>query len=622
MTCMHFNSVKRIRRNGEVWDIPLKPGINLLIGRPNVSKTTTLEIISFCLGHRDAARKEFIDSIVQEYEYFELDITIGDSTHVIRRHLHTSGMLSLCEVDGIAYDSDSFQRWLGDRLNWTGFKFPKGRNYAIATEEVSLTFRSVLRHLYRNASSWASFAAKEDEIFRRAVTAFLLGIADEFYAGQDVQQAKGELEKRSLESRRLQLKNTLDSVVRRVTDGFRVQGITTFDTLPDVIAEIDLSIANTTQQLRSLRETIRSRPELAVSQDETLASLRAETREAESHQAALSEAVAEQRKLAVEMSNELLRLGRAKFSATVLSGLRVTQCPACLQSIDAGARSQHLQPYVCYVCSQPVSEDTRVRRLELEEATLKSELEELTETIGSITSQVEAIRARRAFLTEAQSALLTEMEAARETFISPYLQEFELLQRQLGQLEQRRASLDHLRGLQELISSVDDQLYTVETKLLATQQRVTASIPDYELIRERTDKFSSEMNRFLSLLPGDHFGTVTQRQDDLDFMVGVDRWNLALGNEWKILFLLAYHFAQFKMLSDGLSPHPGFVILDNPFQHGIEESLVIRALQMFSELLQQNDSFQMIVTARKPLPSVHATVYQFTNPSFLPADPD
>jgi len=116
------------------------------------------------------------------------------------------------------------------------------------------------------------------------------------------------------------------------------------------------------------------------------------------------------------------------------------------------------------------------------------------------------------------------------------------------------------------------------------------------------------MNEFIDSLdsPDGIGGLVSISERDFTFYVGREEWENALGNERRVLFLLAYHYAYLRLASEEDVPHPQFVILDNPFQQDVDPLLVQQGLEQLSRVCDQREGFQVIVATRRRLQNIGA----------------
>ncbi|MFE5556719.1 hypothetical protein [Streptomyces sp. NPDC056544] len=119
------------------------------------------------------------------------------------------------------------------------------------------------------------------------------------------------------------------------------------------------------------------------------------------------------------------------------------------------------------------------------------------------------------------------------------------------------------------------------------------------------------MNRFLAEFQGDPWvdRLVSITDSDLAFYVGTRPWDQALGVEAKVLFFLAYSYATLFLQRDldKECAFPGLLLLDNPYQQGIDESVVRRVLHMLAQAASETGT-QVISTQALTPPSDPKTV--------------
>jgi hypothetical protein len=616
MSRLRIDSLNRKRRDGSNWLIRFSPGLNLLVGDRNTSKSTTLQIIDFCLGNDHNAERRFGRQLSAEYEAFELEVTVDGSTHRLSRRLHEQGQLTRTIIDDEIVDTAGFNEWIARKLDW-GWPpptIPKGVLLPEASEEIPLTFRATLRHLYRNASSWTSWADREFEYLRRAVLAQFLGIIEPLFQGSRVQITRYEMQRQALEVRRTELREFLDRVVRRVAEGFRESGQTGLDSLEPAITETEARIQALGNRRLALATQVRASPQFAVEDDVRLSSLNVRTDEASREVDELSQIVAEQQRLITTLDGDIARFDRALTAGRLLEHFDVTVCPVCYQAVQPPVGDGVLAAVECYLCHQPLRAESVERRIDLERKTVWSERQEL----GTLTAELsERLGQRSRELEQLQTerrTLLSDIERRRRDMLSPLVTEFEEIQRELGRLEQQRESLGRLAGLRDQVTAIDAEILRIEQAL--EQLQVAAAIIDREraLIRDRCDGLATQMNIFSDALSGDAplGGPVSIDPRDLTFYIGSGQWQYTLGDERKVLFFLAYHYGLLELASALDTPFPRLAILDNPFQQDVPVSQVEAALSLLAEHCARNESSQVIVTSRRPVPALDANRITFS----------
>lgn len=177
-----LDTLRKYRSDGEIEVMSFDPRVSVIVGPPNSSKTTSLRMIDFCLGDADPADRALGPAIVENYLGLELDLSVSGTRYTVRRGIQsTFGLLTRVRVGDADLALRDFQAWLMRELDWPELSVPKGRDPRVATELVPLTFRSLLRHIYRKENSWLDFASREEEFLRRAVIAYFLGFAEALY---------------------------------------------------------------------------------------------------------------------------------------------------------------------------------------------------------------------------------------------------------------------------------------------------------------------------------------------------------------------------------------------------------------------------------------------------------
>ncbi|MFD4116806.1 hypothetical protein ACFWSJ_25555 [Streptomyces niveus] len=116
---------------------------------------------------------------------------------------------------------------------------------------------------------------------------------------------------------------------------------------------------------------------------------------------------------------------------------------------------------------------------------------------------------------------------------------------------------------------------------------------------DRCGLFADRMNSFLQKYRGRGWvkGNITISDSDLTFYVGTRPWNQILGAELRVLFFLAYSYATLFLANDldEECAFPGFLMLDNPYQQGIDGTVIKSVLQDLGEAAQTTGT-QIITT--------------------------
>lgn len=130
------------------------------------------------------------------------------------------------------------------------------------------------------------------------------------------------------------------------------------------------------------------------------------------------------------------------------------------------------------------------------------------------------------------------------------------------------------------------------------------------------------MNSFLAEFQGNVWvrSDVSIRDSDLTFYVETRPWDQALGAEAKVLFFLAYSYATLFLERDldRECAFPGFLLLDNPYQQGIDQSIVGRVLLKLADAARETGT-QVISTQAVTPPKNPQTIRQIPMPTVYAA---
>ncbi|MEU4134453.1 hypothetical protein [Streptomyces wuyuanensis] len=139
---------------------------------------------------------------------------------------------------------------------------------------------------------------------------------------------------------------------------------------------------------------------------------------------------------------------------------------------------------------------------------------------------------------------------------------------------------------------------------------------------DRCELFADRMNGFLARYRDNVWvtGDVSIRDTDLTFYVGTRPWNQGLGAEAKVLFFLAYSYATLFLERDldQECAFPGLLLLDNPYQQGINPAVVRRVLEDLATAARDTGT-QVISTQALQPPRNPATIRQIEMPNVYAA---
>lgn len=368
--------------------LQFEDGVNVVVGRPNTGKTRWLQTLDYLLG--DSGNSPFEQSddehLALKYAAAGVDLLVAGEAIKIERKWNEPGARSKVFVNGVPMGAQDFQLLLLEKLNIPLVHFPKGNPYSGQTWP-QLSFRMLLRHLYRRQRFWNDLADLQPEGEQHACLLQFLGLAQNVFSEEYGELIRLRSEATKLKARREQYELTLAQLAGDVlTDGKSNGSIS----LPGV-KEAERRLEDHAAQLRdkrlSILEAARTKVVPAEHRSRTAelgekrATLVIGIEELQRRAKAVEERSAEMRAYKDTLLAEIDRINRVADAGEVLADIRVTHCPACDQPVD-----QKVNSHECFLCHQdlphgPALEHLGTARLKFEGDRLKAELDEAVQLI-------------------------------------------------------------------------------------------------------------------------------------------------------------------------------------------------------------------------------------------------
>ncbi|WP_369199275.1 hypothetical protein [Streptomyces sp. PU-14G] len=331
---------------------------------------------------------------------------------------------------------------------------------------------------------------------------------------------------------------------------------------------------------------------------------------------ALEQLASEHAYSAQTVTSEVTRMERLIASVEIFDALPVQLCPACEQRVDP--HREHDES-ACYLCFQPVSDDQRRRRAQVEIRSLKSELADLEDVTARTAVDLHTARTRRTELQDEQTTRLAHrINEQRAAQLAPFMATLENLAGQIAQLEQKMTAFPAIEEILQRRLVASQAVAAAQQTVDALGQEPAAVAAASLASVERCAVFAERMNEFLHRYRerGWVKGASTINDSDLTFYVGTRPWDQALGAETKVLFFLAYSYATLFLASDldEEAAFPGLLLLDNPYQQGIGNTVVDDVLRDLANAAQATGT-QVISTQAVPVPRDPATIQVIRMPT-------
>lgn len=574
--------VKRLSRFpvfDESDDISFTLGVNVLIGPPNTGKSKWLSMLDYLMGEPGSPEDAFGEDLAAKYERVRAVIEINGEEIAIERRWKERGSRTKVFVNETPINAGDFSVFILERLGIPVLHIPKGNPYSDNTWP-ELSWRMLLRHIYRQQRFWADFADKQPEREQLACLLHFLGVAEHLYSEQYndlVAKSKQIIE---FQGAKKQFANILSEVSKEIIDEQEIQVSPTVASLDQVIERITVSM----QELQEKRESIiYSLTENVESQNaqrdgDAFHQLREEwSRYQDLRERILlqlnqtTQRLEELQNYRTSITNELGRLSRVKSAGRIFGALKVTHCPACDQPIQASQNGKEQ----CYLCKQPLLGEvydsvSAEDRINLEVDQLRSELQEANELIDKLSTEREQAQTEAIRIDEALSRIDAHLRPVRRATAAILPPEIGILDMEVGRLQERIRQLDRIKGALRLRDDLSKQIDTIQAEI----SRLEAAVNQQEALinfSQSADVMTEGMNTYLNTLVNNGRPLWTQSPiytalNDRAFTatVGKSKWSTILGGTLMLYFLMSYHYALLNLSNKEPYHYPGFAILDFP----------------------------------------------------------
>jgi uncharacterized coiled-coil DUF342 family protein len=613
-----FLSIGRIERRlatGNTEDLVFKPGVNVVVGRPNTGKTKWLQTLDFLLG--DPGENPFEGAeetgLADKYDSAAADLVIGDERVRIERRWREAGAKTKIFVDDNGMTARDFQQWLMGKLGIPLLNFPKG-NPTSGQTWPELSFRMLLRHIYRQQRFWGDIADKQPEGEQHACILQFLGLAEHIFNDDYGQLIKLKMQSERLRARRDQYAQTLEELGREIVSepGMTV-GVTT--------ATIKVAEDRLSQEIESLRSRrtdllseARDRAvppkqrgrisELSEKRAVTLVTIEELRRKAKES----AERLANVRQYRTELADELERMTRAKDAGAVLADLKITHCPACDQAVSQTADIAAGECFLCHqhVSDEPLMEELGAVRLRFERDRLNGELKEANALVEVLERDAKRIANDLATAQEDLKKFENELAPARQAVSALVQEDVSAIDMALGEANERQRQLGRITAALTLGEQLTKEIEAIEREIEPLRERVdeAARATDFDAA---TAQLEDGMNAYLTaineLRPGawrHNPVTIDASRSAFTIRVGARRWHAVLGGTDTLYFLMAYQYGLLTLSDKPGRHYPGLSIIDVPGEFSGEavedkENFIV---QPFIDLLSRDQykGGQLLIT--------------------------
>jgi hypothetical protein len=568
---LNILSVTRAREDGPDEEISLHPGMNLIIGRPNSGKSSWLKFIDYLLGSRKGDPSEALgEQLANKYSKAWAILELAGKSHRVERRWTVRGGKNRLWLDDLAITPDEFSDFFLEQLGAPVIRYPSGNPYADRSWP-TLSWRTLMRHVYRREDQWVSLAPKQPEGAIHACMLEFAGLAQAVYPPA----LANYVEKRRLIGQLIARRENFVQILRQVTEELLGFGLPDGDLSREFLDSKREDIAMRRSNLEDERESYVA--ENLTNQDkpkEPLLDLAEELAAIDSQMFDLASAIegARQRIAEIEDHTEVIhaeeqRLRRAMIAGNTLADLKITHCPACDTPVQSRPGT------LCFLCGNPArSISTPDERMEFERAQVREELKESEQLLSSLRIGLDELLSSRGVLEHKRSevrAAYSSLTGANAVLDDPHLREIDM---GLGSLAAKQAQMESLGRLLLQREELSQEISGLERKIEALENEIRSASEEANF--EMASQFLSDaMNDYLEALntaendqrwPFNRAVDFDLRKDGYSLRVEGKSWTSKLGGTLRLYFYLAYHYAMMATMTGEDRHYPGVLILDFP----------------------------------------------------------
>lgn len=597
--------------------LTFRPGVNVIVGRPNTGKTKWLQMLDYLMGDPGKPEDAFDADIAEKYDAVRAVFDIDGEELVIERNWKKRGYKSKVIVDGEAIPASEFSPVLLSKLELPILNYPSGSPYRGRWN--SLSWRTLLRHIYRQQRFWGDFADKQPENEQLACLFQFLGVAENLYS-----DAYGELiEKRKrifqIDGAKETFVDMLNQISKELIGEKEVQVSVTAESIDSAIERLKLEIR---EQEHERDETVRGILNEAIHVDgnrysvgqfenlgQNWAALQSQREKILLRLHSIQNRLVELQEYKMSIDDELSRIQRAKAAGIVLADLKITHCPAC----DKPVAIENDDVDTCFLCKRTITTNESgqadggsddMRRIDFEIEHLKLEVQEVNELLTQVEVEQEEVRREHRRIESEVQLAESQLQSIRRASTSILPPDVAVINQGIGQMQERVAQLVRMKSalnLREALNREIDHLQKEVTKLEHEVERLGARI-DFE---KASDRLTDGMNTYLNSLVVQDENLWTQgrvnwklRESSFSVTIAGSKWSTKLGGTLSLYFLLAYHYALLSLTKDEGCHYPGLAVLDLPPK--LDDGSVVKYQENFVlepfVRMRANGKVQVIVT--------------------------
>lgn len=552
-----------------------KPGVNLIVGEKDSGKTKWLSMPDYLMGETDKPEDVFGEELAEKYDSVSAEIEIAGEQIVLERRWKEEGGKTKVRINGMGLSTGDFSEFLLNKLNIPLLNFPKGNPWAERAWS-TLSWRMLLRHIYRQERFWTDFADKQPPGEQHACIAQFLGAAISLFPSKLGELIQKQKELEAIQAQKDAHIALLNSITAELVQHAEMSVGVTENSLDEAEAHLKAQLQTLERRRTELLDDVEKQMQKKVDPETEV------RRKALQQLSADREGIARERvklvRREVELDSyleilkaELERLARAKASGQIFADLKVTHCPVCDHDID----SNYADPGTCFLCRKPLPQaDTSAasQRISFEQDQLTEESSELELLVNNIRNEIEELDDRFLKLAESTRHLESELSAARQVAATLIPGDLVLIDQDSGRLNEQLRFLNRVRRTLDTQKDLTAKIDVCQKDEARMKAELSEETPDVNL-EDISSHFQNRMVDYLNKINiGDNkrwgYGPVSFRLRQRDFQVKIrdGKWNAQVGATSQALVLFAYHYAMLSLVADGRFNYPGLVIIDFPLE--------------------------------------------------------
>ena len=575
-----------------------EPGVNVIAGQPNTGKSKWLSMFNYLMGDDQRTPEDAFDNLAEKYDSISALIQIGDEVVKFERNWKKPGLKSKVLVNDEIIPAKMFSQMLLKRLEIPILSLPKGNPYSDATWP-HLSWRMLLRHIYRQQRFWGDFAVKQPEGEQHACLMQFLGIAENLYSKEYSELVTKQKQIFKLKNEKDVFLNVLNETYKNLIAANDLQVSITPQSVDRAIEKLQTEIEGyqrerdvilknalrpaTSSSNNDYDEVQTQRFEAAGAQ---LAEQQSKKEEIRSQLLHVENRLHELNAYKTNVSNELSKIARARSAGQLMADLKVTHCPACDQELE----NLKVDAGTCFLCHRKLPNDNNhgsqeSKRIDFEMEQLKTEAQEIDELIQELQNKKNVLLSAKERIGEDIVRIENQLRPARKAIASAFPPDITILDMNIGRLQERIRQLNGVKSTLELRKKMSQNIDDIQEEIAELEGQVS-QLSQKVHFEQANDLLSDGMNTYLNELVSENTGVWTQgrvewhfRKRDFKVFVDNSKWVSKLGGTLTLYFFLAYHYALLSLTPQKNCHYPGLSIIDLPAT--LEDGSTIRDHENF-----------------------------------------